>query len=123
MPDVRVLLVEHDAVMRRATARVLRDHFAVTQAHDAVRALELILVDDGFDVIVTSVASPKMDGLALLDRLRAEHHGLGHRCLVLADDADALRPRLRGRPCEVLAQPARIRDIVAAVQRAADRAA
>jgi DNA-binding response OmpR family regulator len=121
MPDVRVLLVEPDGLVRRATARALRDHFAVTQVHDAVRAMELILDEPRFDVVVTRADAPLMQGLALIDRLRADRNSLARRCLVLTRDADDMRVRLRDSSLEVLEQPARISELVDAVQRTADR--
>lgn len=121
MPDVRVLLVEPDPALRRATARALRDHFAITQAHDAVRALELIRVEERFDVVALSVDGPRLECLALLERLRVEASALARHCLVLSTDAPGLREVLHDRQVEVLEQPARIGALVEAVRRTAER--
>ena len=120
MSEVRVLLVEPDGDLRRATARALRDHFEITQAHAAGRALELIREAE-FDVVIAHVETPRLEGLALIDRLRVERHRLAQHCVVLSGDVDAIGRGARERSIELLAAPARISDLVIAIRRAADR--
>lgn len=121
MPDVRVLLLEPDALQRRAIARALGDHFDVTQAPDAIRALELILDSRRFDVMVASVDAPLLEGLALIDRLRKDRNALAGRCVVVSSDPDGMRGQLRDRALEVLQGPVRIETLVEVVKRTADR--
>jgi two-component system cell cycle sensor histidine kinase/response regulator CckA len=71
--EERILLVEDEAPLRAATARLLRDGgYQVTTAGDGLEAIEC-LVADGFDLVVTDVAMPRMRGDELAERLRVSH--------------------------------------------------
>jgi CheY-like chemotaxis protein len=75
---VRVLVVDDDADAREAMAAVLETGEAVvTTAASAVEALDL-LERTAFDVLLSDIAMPEVDGYALIRRLRArepEHGG------------------------------------------------
>ena len=65
----RLLLVEDHPQLRAYLAEVLAEHFDVTTAEDGAEALELTH-DHAFDVVVSDVMMPRMDGLELLSHLR-----------------------------------------------------
>jgi DNA-binding response OmpR family regulator len=70
--DVKLLLVEDDADMSRALARALdRRGFAVTTCFDGADALRLAR-ERQHDVMLLDLTLPKIDGLHVLQRLRAE---------------------------------------------------
>ena len=67
-----VLLVDDDDLVRSTVAFMLQDAgFAVTQAESGEAALALASGDHGFDVMLTDVAMPGLDGPGLVAQLRA----------------------------------------------------
>jgi DNA-binding response OmpR family regulator len=72
MPAARVLLVDDHAEVRRAYAEVLeRDGYAVVTAGSGAEALKAAARQRP-DLVLSDVNMPRKDGLALLERLRAE---------------------------------------------------
>jgi CheY-like chemotaxis protein len=72
LADTRVLLVEDSATQQAVTGRRL--HMAgaeVTVAHNGQEALDILTTHD-FDLILTDIDMPVLDGLELTRRLRAE---------------------------------------------------
>lgn len=66
----RVLLVEDDAALRRAIGRMLeRMGHQVIEAEDGARAIELS-AKDHFDVVLTDIMMPGVDGIAVLRAVR-----------------------------------------------------
>ena len=102
----RVLLVDDEPSVREAHTRLLVDKgFEVTPASAGAEAVKRV-EDDRFDVVVSDMSMPDMDGLTLLRRLRGRRHdlpviliveepnneavGLGALCLVKPIDSGAL---------------------------------
>ena len=69
-PPFRILIVEDDAEMRSLLADELsEDGYDVFQAKDGSEA-SLMVVDEGFDLVVTDMKMPKMGGLELLSLVK-----------------------------------------------------
>jgi two-component system OmpR family response regulator len=69
-PAVRILVVEDDKKIASFLIRGLKQAgFAVDHASNGVDGLELALAEP-YDVAVVDIMLPKLDGLALIDRLR-----------------------------------------------------
>ena len=66
----RVLVVEDDNAMCDAICRSLRADYDVVIARDGVKGLEAAEAD-AFDAIVTDVWMPKLDGITMVNKLRA----------------------------------------------------
>jgi CheY-like chemotaxis protein len=66
----RVLLVEDDDETRAAISQGLSDRYEVITARDGVEGLRA-LADGAVDAIVTDLRMPGMDGLAMVERIRA----------------------------------------------------
>lgn len=67
----RVLVVDDEHAVRRVVARILcADGWTVTMAENAEEALALVR-ENRFDVIISDVSMPGMDGLSLLREIRA----------------------------------------------------
>ena len=72
----RALVVDDQAAFRRLVARILSDDgYAVREAPDGRRALALARAEP-FDLVVSDVKMPHLDGLGLLAKLRAERPAL-----------------------------------------------
>src|SRR5215468_8056804 len=90
---MRALVVEDYAPVRAAVSEGLAEHgFAVDSAADGEDGLWLA-ESNPYDVIVLDVMLPKLDGLAILQRLRA------NRCeaaVLLLTARDGIDDRVRG---------------------------
>lgn len=66
----KILIVEDDVVTRRNLSVLLSDEgYDVDQAGDGVQALE-ILAGRPFDLVLSDIVMPRMDGLKLLQQLQ-----------------------------------------------------
>ena len=80
--NARVLLVEDEPNMARTLAKILeRKGYEVATAQNGKEALQR-LADDGFQVVVTDLNMPVMDGMQLLRRLQGEGVPAGERRLL-----------------------------------------
>ena len=78
---MRILVVEDERVAGEVLAKGLREHaYAVDVASDGVTALERAATND-YDLIILDILLPRMNGLALCSRLRAD--GLSAPILML----------------------------------------
>jgi len=69
----RALVVEDEDMVRGLTVRMLRrSGYEVVEARDGNEALEALAAGAAFDVLVTDVVMPGIDGTALAERVRAE---------------------------------------------------
>ncbi len=67
----KVLVVEDDEQVRRPLARSLSSAgYEVATSVDGVEAVQLLERDDTFDVIVSDIAMPELDGIQLLRAIR-----------------------------------------------------
>lgn len=74
----RIYVVEDHPVMRRAYAQLLEgeEHLALCGAAETAEDAEAWLAEASCDVVVTDIALPGMDGITLVERLRATHPDL-----------------------------------------------
>ena len=74
MSEYRVLIADGNSQFRHSTAEYFRTDKEISrvfEAADGQAALEQ-LRDEHYDVLITELVMPKMDGLDLLDRLRID---------------------------------------------------
>ncbi len=69
--NAKVLLVDDDSYVLSAYSRQLRSHFAVETAAGGVEGLELARENGPFEVVVSDLKMPNMDGVEFLSRMRA----------------------------------------------------
>ena len=69
-PRPRVLLVDDEPSVLDGLRRQLRSEFDIVTATSAASGLELVASDGPFDVVVSDMRMPDMDGAAFLARLR-----------------------------------------------------
>ena len=91
---MRLLIVEDDATIADFVAKGLAEAgFAVDVAADGAQGLELA-AGGAYDVAIVDIMLPQLDGLTLIDRMRAR----GVRTPVLILSARRTRRRPRARP-------------------------
>jgi DNA-binding response OmpR family regulator len=74
MPDSSTVLLvdDEDSIQKLLTYPLEREGFRVVQARDGEQALERFGSEDHVDLVVLDVMLPKLDGLEVCKRLRAE---------------------------------------------------
>ena len=120
----RILVVDDSPIVRRIVGAGLREGgFATVEAKDGAEALAL-LRGEAFDVVVTDMQMPGVDGLGVLEGVRSE--GLGAEVVVLtgarAEDIEAAVGALRlGAHDYIVKGPASGPAVKLSVQRALDK--
>jgi two-component system, cell cycle response regulator CpdR len=115
----RILLADDDAATRDLVERALAlDGHAVTSTADGAEALERLKTPGGFDVLISDVQMPAIDGIALAEKGLAAHPKL--RVILISGFADEIdrAKHLKRKVTRVLAKPMTLEGIRAAVRAA-----
>lgn len=113
----RILLVEDEDAVRLFSARALREKgYTVVEAASGDEALELILEGGTFDLLVTDVVMPKMDGPTLAKKIK-EHHPDLKTIFISGYTEDTFRKNL-GHDAKIhfLAKPFSLKDLALKVK-------
>ena len=113
---LRILLAEDDQVMREYLTRALqRSGYAVTAVDRGTAAIPL-LETETFDLLLTDIVMPEMDGIELAQRAGELCKNLRVMCITgfaaVTLKAGKTMPQAR-----VLSKPFHLRDLVAEVDR------
>ena len=85
-----ILAVDDSATMREMIFRSLSDiGYRVVLAVDGIDALDKLQSDASPSVIITDINMPRMNGIALIDRVRREGRNRTTPILVLSTETDA----------------------------------
>jgi len=116
----RVLLADDDPELRRAIARTLeRAGLTVVTAEDGQRAAAL-LAEESFDVVLTDVAMPKMNGIELLRVARERDLEIPVLLMTGAPDVNSAIEAVRHGACEYIIKPFESTRLLHLVRRAVD---
>ncbi len=67
----KILIVDDDSMVREMMGMILEEEgYEMTGADDGVEALETYRADGSFDIIITDLNMPRMDGLELINEIR-----------------------------------------------------
>lgn len=70
--EVKILLADDDELLRNLVKEVLEEeNYIVDEAEDGQQALELFYENKDYSLVVLDVMMPKIDGIAVLDDIRA----------------------------------------------------
>jgi signal transduction histidine kinase/DNA-binding response OmpR family regulator len=113
----RVLLADDNADLRDHVARLLRPSFDVTAVTDGQEALELALTEQ-FDLVLTDVMMPRLDGFGLIKALRADERTRDVPIVVLSARAgeESSVEGLSAGADDYLVKPFSVRDLTARVR-------
>ena len=114
----RILLAEDEPALAHVYARALTAAgFQVEHEPDGARALERVLARD-FDVVVSDVGMPEMDGIALLREIRQQRPEIPVVLLTARLDAEAYGHARDLGSVRYLLKPVRMEQLARAVQSA-----
>jgi two-component system cell cycle response regulator CpdR len=113
---IRILLAEDDTVMREYLTRALeRAGYAVSAVDRGTAAIPLLEAEQ-FDLLLTDIVMPEMDGIELARRAAEMAPGL--RVMFITGFAAVTLKAGREMPnARVLSKPFHLRDLVAEVDR------
>ncbi|MFC3740624.1 SpoIIE family protein phosphatase [Paractinoplanes deccanensis] len=113
----RILLADDNADLRDHVARLLRPHWDVTTAVDGQAALELTR-RGRFDLVLTDVMMPRLDGFGLIAALRADERTRDVPIVVLSARAgeESAVEGLGAGADDYLVKPFSARDLIARVR-------
>jgi DNA-binding NtrC family response regulator len=118
----RVLVVDDDPIVLRAVRRLLsgaRPGWEIDLAESVDAALALLAVNT-YDVVVTDLRMPVLDGLSLLARLKTEHPTVMR--VIHSSHVEALPPdQIQELAHAVLTKPGRPEQLLQVVQWALDQ--
>ena len=113
---IRILLAEDDESMRVYLARALeRSGYSVTAVDRGTAALPLIEAE-AFDLLVTDIVMPEMDGIELAQKAAAAAPDM-RVMFITGFAAVALKAGRAAPSAKVLSKPFHLRDLVAEVDR------
>ncbi len=113
---VRILLAEDDDSMREYLARALeRTGYGVRAAESGVAALAM-LQHERFDLLLTDIVMPELDGIELAQRAAALHPDM-RVMFITGFAAVTLQNGAMPPEAKVLSKPFHLRDLVAEVDR------
>ena len=115
----RILLADDDAATRDLVQRALGlDGHDVAVTQDGAEALEKLQASARFDVLVTDVQMPGLDGVALIERSLALHPKL--RVVLMSGFADEIgrATHLKAKIARIISKPFTLEQIRSAVKAA-----
>jgi len=98
IPKQRVLLVDDSRIVRTTVARLIRKSFDVREEADGEAGWQAISTDPSIVVVFSDIQMPKLDGFALLERIRTSQDPRVRSIPVIVisgDEDDATKKRAR----------------------------
>jgi two-component system cell cycle response regulator len=98
IPKQRVLLVDDSRIVRTTIARLIRKSFDVREEADGEAGWQAISTDPSIVVVFSDIQMPKLDGFALLERIRKSDEPRIKTIPVIVisgDEDDATKKRAR----------------------------
>ena len=92
MPPIHVLVADDEPhIGRIIKTKLEQGPFTVTLAYDGVDAVETLERDTTVQLVILDLMMPRMTGLAVLDRMRADARWATLPCLILTAAARTIR--------------------------------
>ncbi len=116
-PPVKLLIVDDDKNTRDGLQRALRRGYDVHLAESGDRALAMLSTQD-FDILLSDVRMPGMDGLTLLQRARARQPQLVSILLTAYGNVEIAVEAMKAGAYDFLMKPVNLDHLEMLLQRA-----
>jgi len=114
----KILLAEDDAAMRQYLVRALeRSGYVVTGVEDGTEASQLLSAGGHFDLLLTDIVMPGMDGIELAQKASLQFPDI-KVMFITGFSAVSLRAGKEMPQAKILSKPFHLRDLVLEVERA-----
>jgi len=116
--SVSILIVDDEEMMRNLLNRILsREGYKIRSAEDGVVALE-VLKAEKFDIIISDMKMPRMDGFELLKIVKNEYPQIGVIIMTAYGDTYTVKDALLLGADEYITKPFKSYEISLVVERA-----
>lgn len=118
----RILFVDDEAdlepLLQQKFRRQLRDgRFDIAFAHDGVEALDCLVKADQFDLVVTDINMPRMDGLSLLEKLQEKSESPSTIVVSAYGDMSNIRTAMNRGAFDFLIKPIDFADLETTIEK------
>ena len=115
----RVLLIDDEPYLGITLATGLRDHADLVAVRSGAEAIQRLLDDDGFDLILCDLMMPDLTGMDVFEKIVEKRPALGRRFVFTTGGAvtDRARTFIEQRPGQRLDKPFRLEQVEALLQR------
>ena len=121
MPQERVLVVDDEAAVRGIVAQLLgRGGYEARTASGADEALRELKEDPAYDLVMSDVMMPEVDGLSLLDRIGADYPGMPVVMFTAVHDIHVATNAFRRGAIDYLLKPFERAQLMSVVTRAVE---
>ena len=100
-----------DVVLQHFQEKIRDGSLAFVFAHDEIDALQLVAADPRIDVVLSDINMPRMDGLALLQKLQEMEHKKSTIIVSAYDDMNNIRCAINRGAFDFLTKPINFEDL------------
>ena len=119
MPSDRILVVDDEAAIREIVSSMLVGaHFQACQASNGVEALSLLESGEEYDLVLSDLLMPEMDGIGLLERAKEKFPDMPVVMLTAVLDVSVALQAIRNGAYDYLLKPFEREQLLATVRRA-----
>jgi two-component system CheB/CheR fusion protein len=122
VPRPTVFVVDDERAVRDGMQELLREHGYPAEAYDGGEAFLVADLPDREGCLLVDALMPGMDGIALLERLRAENRGLPAIMLTGHGDITMAVKAMKAGAADFLEKPVRPEELLASIERALEHA-
>ena len=121
MAQERILVVDDEKAVRGIVAALLeRSGYTTVTAEGAERALEVLKAEPDFDLVMSDIMMPEIDGLSLLDRIGVDHPGMPVVMFTAVHDIHVATNAFRRGAIDYLLKPFERAQLLSVVTRAVE---
>jgi putative nucleotidyltransferase with HDIG domain len=121
MAQERVLVVDDEPAVRGIVSELLlRGGYGTAQADSAEQALASLKEDNSYDLVMSDIMMPGIDGLSLLDRISVDHPGMPVVMVTAVHDIHVATNAFRRGAVDYLLKPFEREQLFSVVRRAVE---
>ena len=121
MPESRILVVDDEEAIREVVSSMLNQAgYHTRQAASGMEALELLDCGEDFDLILTDMMMPEMDGIALLEKIKERFPDVPVVMVTAVHDISVALAAIRNGAYDYLLKPFEREQLLLMVRRAVE---